>query len=207
MENVILREFLRVDTGSGYAFGDGSGSGDGSGYASGDGYSDGIKAINGQSVYQIDGVQTIITNVRANLARGYIVNSDLSLSPTHVVKSGNLFAHGATLADARAALRDKLFEDMDEDERIEAFVAEFKPGVVRPVADFYDWHHRLTGSCEQGRKQFARDHGVDMSGSMTPEAFIALTENAYGGKTIRRLRKSYSTECVKVITAPTAALT
>ena len=46
-----------------------------------------------------------------------------------------------------------------------------------------------------GRWQFARDHGIDVErGSMTPEDFIRLTENAYGGSTIRKLKPLYGME-------------
>lgn len=178
--------------GSGYGSGYGDGNGDGSGY--GDGNGEGIKAINSIGVYLIDGVETLICNVHANLVKGFILNGDLSKTPTFVVKQGNAFAHGETVKAARAALMDKLFEGMDVDERVESFVSEFKPKVPRPTADFYDWHHKLTGSCEQGRKEFARDHSVDMGGAMTPDEFIRLTEHAYGGEVISRLREFYGME-------------
>ena len=81
---------------------------------------------------------------------------------------------------------------MPEEERIDAFVKAHEPGKLYPNTDFFVWHHRLTGSCEMGRRQFARDHGIDVeNGSMTPEDFIALTENAYGGATIRKLKPFY----------------
>jgi hypothetical protein len=52
---------------------------------------------------------------------------------------------------------------------------------------FYDWHHRLTGSCDMGRRQFARDHGIDVdSDTMTLREFLALTKDAYGGSVIRK---------------------
>ena len=95
------------------------------------------------------------------------------------------------MREAMEALRDKLFEDMPEDERIAAFVAEHKPGVKYPNRDLFDWHHRLTGSCEAGRKAFVADHDLDMNGSTTPEEFVRLTRNAYGGEVIRKLEAYY----------------
>lgn len=42
-----------------------------------------------------------------------------------------------------------------------------------------------------GRNQFAADHGIDVdTATYTPEEFIALTENAYGGSVIRRLKEA-----------------
>lgn len=180
----------------GYFDGYSDGSGYGSGYGSGDGYGSGfgkdIKIFNGDKVYLVDNTQTIIRQVRDNVAKGTILNSDLTLTSCYVVKEGNTFAHGETLHRAMEALRDKLFEDMPEEERIAAFVKEHKAGVKYPVSDLYDWHHRLTGSCEMGRKQFARDHNIDIEhDKITVEEFIKLTENAYGGETIKKLREAY----------------
>lgn len=166
---------------------DGDGSGDGSGYGDGSG----IKSLCGEDVHMIDGVPTIITRVRGTVAKGKIVRSDMGTETAYIVKGGSCFAHGRTLHEAWAALEDKLFEDMPVEERIDAFTAEFKPGEARTVADFYAWHHKLTGSCTQGRDAFARDHGLKMDDAMTPEEFIRLTCNAYGGEVIRQLAGRY----------------
>ena len=172
--------------GSGYGSGYGSGSGDGSGY--GDGYGYGIKSFNGETVYQIDGVNTLIRSVRGNTAHGVILNNDLTITPCYIVKQENVFAHGETLREAMEALREKLFEDMPEDERIDAFLRETDREKTYPTQYFYDWHHRLTGSCDMGRKQFARDHGVDLEhGMMTLTEFLELTKDAYGGDVIRKV--------------------
>jgi hypothetical protein len=184
--------------GSGYGSGDGSGSGSGYGsgdgygsdYGSGDGYGSGsgIKSFNRKTVYRIDGVNTLIRSVRGNTAHGAILNGDLTLTPCYIVKQDNIFAHGETLREAMEALRDKLFEDMPEDERIDAFLRETDREKTYPTQYFYDWHHRLTGSCDMGRKQFARDYGVDLEhGMMTLTEFLELTKDAYGGDVIRKV--------------------
>jgi hypothetical protein len=182
--------------GSGCGFGDGSGSGDGDGsgcgfgdgYGSGDGDGFGIKRFNREPVYRIDGVNTLIRSMRGNTAHGAILNGDLTLTPCYIVKQDNVFAHGETLREAMEALREKLFEDMPEDERIAMFLRETDDGRTYPTQYFYDWHHRLTGSCDMGRKQFARDHGVDLEhGMMTLMEFLELTKDAYGGDVIRQV--------------------
>nr|DAT96941.1 MAG TPA: colicin E3 [Caudoviricetes sp.] len=175
-------------SGSGSGSGYGSGYGDGSGSGSGSGYGSGIKRFNGETVYRIDGVNTLIRSVRGNTAHGAIVNNDLTLTPCYIVKQDDVFAHGATLREAMEALRDKLFEDMPENERIDAFLRETDREKAYPTQYFYDWHHRLTGSCDMGRKQFARDHGVDLEhGMMTLAEFLKLTKDAYGGDVIRKV--------------------
>lgn len=180
--------------------GSGSGLGNGSGYGYGDGcgYGDssysGLKSLNGQPVDMIDDVPTILTSIIGNAAKGFIVRHDFSLAPTFVCKQGNTFAHGETLHKAREALLEKLFDDMPTEERIAAFCKEFKPGVKRPATDFFSWHHRLTGSCEKGRVEFARQHHIDLENDeMTPEEFFKLTRRySYGGKIIRQTEKQFS---------------
>ena len=117
-----IKQFLSI--GSGYGSGDGSGDGSGygsgdgygygSGYGSGDvsgdgsGYGDGIKSINGNSIYVVDNIPTIITNVKGNIAEGFILQSDLSLTPCFIAKENNQFSHGNTLHEAFESLREKL---------------------------------------------------------------------------------------------------
>ena len=180
-------------SGYGYGYGDGSGygSGDGSGYGYGYGDGDGLKTLCGEPVYMIDGVPTIITGLRGSVAMGFIVMTDLSKRKTFVVKGGGKFAHGEDLHAAQAALEEKLFDDMPVEEKLEAFREQFAQGEAYTVADFYDWHHRLTGSCTQGRDAFAQDHELSMDDPMTPEEFIDLTKDAFGGRIIRQLAEHY----------------
>ena len=126
-----------------------------------------------------------------NYAKGFIVGNDFTLNPCYIAKNGDIFAHGETLREAVAALQDKLFDDMPEEERIAAFVECHDYDGVYNNTDLYDWHHRLTGSCEMGRQQFAKDHSIDLNGKMSIKEFIKLTKNAYGGEIIRKLEKEY----------------
>ena len=175
-------------SGYGYGSGHGSGSGDGNGSGSGSGYGSGIKSFNSESVYTVDGVSTIIRSVKGNVAKGCILNIDFTLTECYIVKGRNQFAHGETLRKAQEALENKLFEDMDVEERIALFIEKFELGEVYPTRDFYDWHNKLTGSCEMGRKSFAKDHGIDIeTGTMTVQEFIDLTQNSFGSSVIRQL--------------------
>ena len=177
--------------GSGYGdgYGDGDGSGDGDGYGSGDG----VEVINGEPVSMVDDIQTILRVIRGNVAKGAILNDDLTLTPCYVVKQGNLFAHGKTLREAQDALTSKLFDDMPEEERIAEFV-KAHPAINSEHlnSDFFEWHHRLTGSCLMGRETFAKNHGVDLDEKSTVLEFIEMTEKDYGGGTIRKLREAYA---------------
>lgn len=186
--------------GSGYAYGynDGSGFGDGSGSGSGsdsdygDGSGNGIRLFNDEFVYLIDGVQTIISTIKGNLAKGFILNSDLSLSPCYICKGNGYFAHGETLKEARLALQKKIFENMDTDEAIERFLSTFEKNKKYPAIDFYEWHHYLTGSCEMGRKSFMRDRNINFDDMYTVDEFIVLCENSYGSEIIKELKERWN---------------
>lgn len=183
--------------GSGTDFGNGTGTGFGYGSGSGTGHNNGtrddVKSFAGQAVHMIDGIPTIIHHVHGNIAKGVILNRNLTTTPCYIVKSGDLFAHGGTLRKAQEALLEKQFEDMGEDERIEAFLNEIDLEKRYPTSVFFDWHHYLTGSCEMGRKAFVAEHEIDLEhGTMTAMEFIELTKDAYGGSVIQHLAERIS---------------
>jgi hypothetical protein len=180
--------------GNGYGYGDGygpgNGYGDGSGYGDGDGY--GIKTYNGHTVYYVDGVATIIDAVHGNYAKGSIIRSDLTLQPCFIAKCGDYFAHGDTLAEARADAEKKYNNNLPTEERIRRFVERYPSlDTVCPNAELFDWHHILTGSCRAGRQNFVNGHGISLSGSMTVEKFINVTRHDYGGDIINHLHQAY----------------
>lgn len=157
------------------------------------GNGNGIKNINGHNVYNVDDTPTIFTHIRGNVAKGYILEHNVIFKPCYIVKGNGYFAHGETLQEAQDALEEKIFDDMDIDEKIELFKEKF-PDVNKkyPVKNFYQWHNILTGSCEMGRKSFAKNHNIDIDNDvMTVKEFIKLTENAYCGDVIRELKGAY----------------
>lgn len=164
---------------------------DGYGYGNSYGYgrcSEDIKNIWEAQVHIIDGIPTIIRSIHGNVAVGGVLCEDLSLLKCYVVKGGRFFAHGETLREAQKALERKILNNMPTAERIAEFIGRFEPGKKYPARLYYDWHHILTGSCKMGREAFARDHGYDLDkDELTPEEFMELTKDAYGGGVIREL--------------------
>lgn len=193
--------------GDGYGYGsddgdgsiDGDGDGCGSGYGDGDSYSYGygygssdIKALNGNIVDYIDSVPTIITQVRGNIACGYIVKKDLTLEPCYIAKVGNSFAHGNTLKDAVADAEAKEMEDMTIEERIKKFVETFGSlDSEHTGKEFYNWHHVLTGSCRAGRDEFCKAHDIDLKKKYTVKYFLEITKESYGSCVIKQVFDSY----------------
>ena len=199
-----IKKFLAIDVGSGdgsgygygdgYGSGDGSGSGDGYGSGYGDGYGDGygVKEISGSMIYIVDNTPTIITSVRANVAQGFIVQSDLQTIPCYIVKENNKFAHGDTLRDAFMSLHEKLYDDSTEEERIEAFMKQFPEYDVKyDNMDLFVYHHVLTGSCRMGREAFMSNKGLSLDGKTSVREFVELTKNSYGGDIIKKLPEAY----------------
>ena len=212
-----VREFLKVTSGpssgygcgtgsgtgsgdgSGYGNGSGDGNGDGSGYGDGDGSGYGhrnVKDFCGKDLHWIDGVPTIIDRVHGNIAQGRILRKNMTTKKCDIARNDRCFAHGDTVREAMEALISKEFDRMPEAERIAAFRREF-PETDKPYPNksLFDWHNRLTGSCLAGRRAFVQDRGLSMDGKTTVREFIRLTEDAYGGSTVRKLKKEYGIGC------------
>ena len=58
--------------------------------------------------YIIDGYPTIITNVKNNVAKGFIVIGLFKFALCYIVKGKGYVVHGNTLKDACEALEDKI---------------------------------------------------------------------------------------------------
>ena len=179
-----IRDWLNNNpsgSGRGYDSGDGSGSGRGSGVAS----------FNGVTVFIVDGIPTIISQIKDAVCKGFILNSDLTLDPCFIVKGQGYFAHGKTLKGATDALREKIFENMDSDEAIEKFIEKFEKGKKYPGTEFFEWHHYLTGSCLMGRENFVKNKGLNLNAEFTVDEFMTICENDYGSEIIKKLKEKW----------------
>ena len=152
----------------------------------------GIDSIDGYKVCIIDDTPTVIDIIRGNIAKGFILNTDLTLRPTYIAKCGNYFAHGETKEKAISDAKRKYEDNLPVSERLRMF-NEAYPDRDRkiPASELFEWHSRLTGSCEQGRIMFCKDRGLDWrNGEYTVNEFIEITKDAYGGEVIRQLDKT-----------------
>ena len=137
----------------------------------------------------IDGVRTMIDEVKGNFAKGWIVNGDLTLSMCWIARVGDSFAHGKDIHAAHVDALNKHLRDKPEEERIDSFIkAHSDMDSQYSGMDLFKWHNILTGSCEMGRMAFCKERGIDPNTAFfTVEEFIRLTCNSYGSSTIRHL--------------------
>lgn len=186
----FIQNYNYSNNGSG--FGSSSGFDYGNCHGSGCGGCKGIKELNGNRVYLIDNIQTIFISIHGNVAKGYILLSDLILKPCFIAKGNGKFAHGETIREAFDALQKKLYDNSTEKERIEAFVKKF-PEYDKEYdnKDLFFYHHILTGSCEMGRETFISNKGLSLDDKTTIREFVELTQYEYGGNIIRKLPSVY----------------
>lgn len=179
-------------SGSGSGDGSGAGSWDGSGYGSGAGdgsWSGAGHKLNNKKIYKIDNVNAVITNIKGNIATGYIVNDDFTQTKTCVAKNEEYFAHGKTLKEALQALEEKVIANLDSDEIIEMFLNEIDIAKSYLAQYFLDWHGKLTGSCKQGRESFIKNKNIDLNSNMTVLEFIEICKDDYGKDVILQLKE------------------
>lgn len=179
--------------GNGSGYGNGNGDGDGGGDVNGNGSEYGcgygIKIFNNQNVYRIDDITTIISSIRNNIAKGFILQSNFTLTPCYVVKQDNYFSHGSTLKEAFESLQEKLYQNASLEERLIKFKNKFTDFNTKyPASELFIWHNILTGSCKIGRESFAKDHNINIqTDTFTIYEFIELTKDSYNGGNIKLL--------------------
>ena len=206
MEKKIKNFLCGAGWGSGWGAGWGDGAGWGVGAGAGDGAGDGagvgdgagckITEYQGKNVYYIDSIPCVFESVHETWSAVLVIDqNDFSVEKAFIAKLDGYFAHGDTIKDAFASVTEKVMDNMDFDEKKKTFFDKF-PSLTEQYAaiDFFSWHHIITGSCEFGRKSFAKEHDVDLDGSMTVKRFIELTKESYGGDRIKELEGMYKKE-------------
>jgi hypothetical protein len=195
MASLTAEQFLAVNSGHGSGDGSGSGDGYGDGYGSGSGYGDGygsgygyeVKSFGDLLVHEIDGIQTILHQIRPGLAKASILQLDLTLKPCWVARVGDSFAHGDTAEQAVQDATDKHNEDLPPEGRVALFLESHPISGSYSGHDLFVAHKQLTGSCLTGREHFVATHGIDLAREYTIAEFCDICKDAYGGDVIRLL--------------------
>ena len=89
------------------------------------------------------------------------------------------------------SLEEKIFDNMNVNDKIEEFRKKFKKGQQYSGHDFFTWHHNLTGSCLQGRNNFVENNGINLDDKFTVKEFLEIVKNSYGWSVLEKLVKEY----------------
>ena len=83
----------------------------------------------------------------------------------------------------------KALQNEPVEQRIQRFKEQYPDNNKKiPAMELFEWHNILTGSCEQGRRNFALNKGIDLDNdSFTITEFVYLTKNSYGGDIIKQI--------------------
>ena len=138
-------------------------------------------------VVQIDGINTTIQCVRGDIARGFIVNDDLTLTKIFVARIGDTFAHAESAKAAIESCRLKLLLDSDPTERVAMFLKTAK--LSYSGHELLGIHRALTGACIAGQQAFVKNQGIDLDRNYTLPEFCDITIGAFGGSVIRILKE------------------
>lgn len=124
MENLVnkINNFLN------YGYGDGGGNGSGDLCGS---------ILNGNKIYNIDSVPTIIKSVKGDFAKGFTVNRNLTLNFCYIAKSESVFAHGKTIKEELMMHFKKSFwKTCWLRSGLKGFYRNLKPGLCIPTKSF-----------------------------------------------------------------------
>ena len=146
-----------------------------------------FQKFKGMPVEYIDGIPTAIKSKHRAFRKGFLISSELKLTPCYVASFHKCFAHGETLKEALEEARNKFITSQDLEDRMRLFEKKFKKDKKYKNSEFFNWHNYLTGSCLMGRQDFCRAHNVNLEAESTPLEFIKLCENDFGGEIIKKL--------------------
>lgn len=193
--------------GSGNGFGIGDGMGDcyggllGSGYGNGSGNGmedDGdllsITRVGDNTIYNINGAPIAIDNIKGNIAKGRILNDDMTFTDCWIVREGNCIEYGKDLHETHKAAQRESAIQLPKEERLKMFVQRFpSPDEMIPIKELYNWHHVLTGACKYWSKEWCKRRGFNLESNrlVSVRQFVNLTKREWGGDIIMELKNYY----------------
>ena len=158
--------------------------------------------INGGTRVVIDYVETYISEIHGDFAKGFtLLSNSYSARKCYVCRKkvpGSetyLYAHGNTMREAFLSLSEKFESFSSLEERFCKFRSNFPDlDAEYKASDLYYWHGVITGSCSFGRNNFCEKHGIDVNNDkLTLREFfkLVLKEDNYGNERIRTLSMTY----------------
>ena len=126
-----------------------------------------------QGYVHADGItKKLISKKKIGDVEVFEVEEFLERSSSFVIKKGNVFSHGKTIAEAKESLKYKISSrDTSEFKR-------WKVDEVKQVEDLIVAYRAITGACEFGTKQFCESQSLKKKYSVNE--VIKLTEGKFG---------------------------
>ena len=124
----------------------------------------------------IDNVKTIILQRKKNIIKGLFLSN---LRPCYVVEKDGVYAHGATLKEAKESLIYKI-TDRDKSD-YENYTLDTKVTHEEAIK----MYRVITGACEAGTKYFVENVLAEKKEKYTVKEIIKLTEGQYGNEILK----------------------
>ena len=129
----------------------------------------------------IDGIKTIILQRKKNVIKGLFFND---LRPCYVVEKDGVYAHGATLKEAKESLIYKI-TDRDKND-YEDYTLDTKVTHEEAIK----MYRVITGACEAGTRHFVENVLAKKKEKYTVKEIIKLTEGQYGNETLKEFMEN-----------------
>ena len=129
----------------------------------------------------IDEVKTIILQRKKNVIKGLFLND---LRPCYVVEKDGVYAHGATLKEAKESLIYKI-TDRDKSD-YEDYTLDTKVTHEEAIK----MYRVITGACEAGTRHFVENVRAKKKEKYTVKEIIKLTKGQYGNETLKEFMEN-----------------
>ena len=129
----------------------------------------------------IDGIKTIILQRKKNVIKGLFLND---LRPCYVVEKDGVYAHGATLKEAKESLIYKI-TDRDKSD-----YEDYTLDTEVTHEEAIKMYRVITGACEAGTRHFVENVLAEKKEKYTVKEIIKLTEGQYGNETLKEFMEN-----------------
>ena len=129
----------------------------------------------------IDGIKIIILQRKKNVIKGLFLND---LRPCYVVEKDGVYAHGATLKEAKESLIYKI-TDRDKSD-----YEDYTLDTEVTHEEAIKMYRVITGACEAGTRHFVENVLAEKKEKYTVKEIIKLTEGQYGNETLKEFMEN-----------------
>ena len=129
----------------------------------------------------IDNIKTIILQRKKNVIKGLFLND---LQPCYVVEKDGVYAHGATLKEAKESLIYKI-TDRDKSD-----YEDYTLDTEVTHEEAIKMYRVITGACEAGTRNFVENVLAEKKEKYTVKEIIKLTEGQYGNETLKEFMEN-----------------